>query len=231
MSEIIWHERYRKIDSPEAKEFLRIGLDYAIELLGEPKTAIKEIYLCRSQIRDPLVHTGKTGFQLTEIVNESTGEFAIYLSHDPSSHKFYGQLAHEIAHLLNARLYDVYVEGLNTVFAEKLLRKQKMDWTALAEYFRGGNEPFYGKSYEMLRLIDSSVRNSDMKRLLSYAEEQSPGSPRMAIDIDGWIRSLPPKKQKIVINTIEKYKADIQSALQSSPGHEDDYQFQLPARH
>ncbi len=117
--------------------FVESGFNYSQKLYGKPKIPVKKLNL--------RLHTTP----LTVLDNANTGEFTIYLSRKPSEYTFHGQLSHEIFHLLNAQLLDCYVEGLATVFAEKMLNRNNLDWNRWEQYFQPSYESFYGLTYSM----------------------------------------------------------------------------------
>src|SRR3954454_21552388 len=131
------------IDDTEANAFVQEGLSYAIELYGEPRIAVRKVIL----------RYKPQGSPFTNLTDARKGLFTIYLTHKPAEYAFYGQLAHEIGHLLNAQLYDMYVEGLNTAFSEKLLERTDKDWSGWAQYYKENKEPFYSATYFMMKEI------------------------------------------------------------------------------
>ena len=126
----------------------------------------------------------------TNITDAQKGFFTIFLSRRKDEYAFYGQLAHEIPHLLNARLYDAYAEGLNTVFAEKMLKQNDMDWSGWEEYYRKHNDPFYAATYLMMKDVAVVAGADSIRTLLQHAKVEPIDPQRMYIDIDAWISTL-----------------------------------------
>ncbi|NEP40236.1 MAG: hypothetical protein F6K35_13765, partial [Okeania sp. SIO2H7] len=94
--------------------FVQSVFNYSQQLYGEPRIAVKKVNL--------RLHTSP----LASLDNANQGEFTIYLSRKPSEYAFHGPLSHEIFHLLHSQLLDCYVEGLATVFAEKVLTRKDL---------------------------------------------------------------------------------------------------------
>lgn len=219
-----WYSRYEPIKDPRAEKFVAEALSGAIDFLGEPAVPVRKIYLRSSIPLDPQAGL-KSKFVLTEQVDASEGVFAIYLSRAPEEYAFYGQLAHEVAHLLNARLYDCYVEGLNTVFAERFLKTRHSDWTGWDEYLRNGSDRFYGSTYLMMRELVDAIGEGALKHFLSFARWTDKKKTRMHIDIDAWLSSIPialrDRAQKVILRHAKSVRAA--STLLNPP-----YTFKLP---
>jgi hypothetical protein len=210
-----FYKYYKPITTPEVDEFLKEGLAFAIKLLGEPVIQIRQVYLRLSMPIDS--DSGlKQGFQLTEIVDPDAGEFAIYLRHRPEDYSFYGQFAHEIAHLLNAQIYDAYVEGLNTVFADKLLMIKGKDWTGWESWFKTGNDSFYAFTYYMMKEVDQIASKKDIRSFLRFAEPESCLTGKMQINIEAWINSLTEKKRELIRGIISKYALRVKDTMKNT---------------
>jgi len=218
-----WYRQYQPIESQEAERFVTHGLAYARQWLGEPRVAVQQVYLRYSTPLDPHSQI-RRNFQLCEPTDSAHGIFTIYLSRRPSEYAFDGQLAHEVAHLLNARLADAYVEGLNTVFAERLLRRDGRDWRGWAQYLEQ-DDPFYGATYAMMKNLWETVGDQAMRSFLSFAVD-SDGGEKMHIDIDRWLASLSPEVAASARRVIAQHAPTVRTALQSSPT----MTFLLPSR-
>jgi hypothetical protein len=185
-----FHTKYVAITDSRSEQFVEEGLASAIEFLGEPAIPVKKVHLRQSTPIDPKSNL-RSGFQLCELVDADKGIFAIYLGRKPAEYAYHGQLAHEIAHLVNARLYDCYVEGLNTVFAERFTKKKGFDWSGWDSYLRKGDDKFYGSTYVMMKDVNAAAGDAHIKKLLSFARWTNEEKTRMHIDINGWLDSLP----------------------------------------
>lgn len=221
-----WYRFYTPIRNSQANRFLESGLKYAVALLGKPKIPVRQIHLRLSTPLPGYSHL-RSGFQLCEMNDENQGIFTIYLSRKTGEYAFWGQLAHEIAHLLNARLFDAYVEGLNTCFAEKLVKREGREWSGWNQYLRDGGDPVYGATYFMMRELEQSIGDQYMKNFLSHAVWNDTGRKRMHIDIDSWLDSLPGNLRKRAIEIILGHSSKVRAVIR---GKEDDYAFMIPSR-
>lgn len=208
------YAQYQAIDDPEAHSFLQQGLSYAIKLYGEPRIPVTKVFL-----------RYRPQGALTNLTDSRKGVFTIFLSRKPQEYSFYGQLAHEVVHLLNAQLYDSYVEGLNTVFSEKLLKRSGRDWSGWEKYFKGGEEPFYAATYFMMKEVSEVAGDDAMRNFLSHAKYDSGNPQRMFIDIQEWINSIPREKRDKVKNVILKYVSNVQKSVNTM---NERYTFMLP---
>ncbi|HEX7240285.1 MAG TPA: hypothetical protein VF263_08480 [Longimicrobiaceae bacterium] len=205
-----WHEHYPPVRSAAADRLLRRAIERARALLGEPVVPIRRVHLRLSTPLDP-GRGLRSGFRLTELVSAREGVFTIYLSRSPAEYAFEGQLAHEAAHLLNARLSDVYAEGVCTVFAERLLRERGSDWTGWERHFRSGEDRLHGLSYAMMSEVWSAAGDEAMRRFLSHAKLTH--ADGMHLDVEAWLRTLPPPVQRQVRGIIGRHAAPIRREL------------------
>lgn len=194
------------ISDPAVIDFANEGFSYAKQLYGEPKIPVKKVIL-RFAARP-----------LTQIVNAEQGIFNIELLRRPNEYSFSGQLAHEIAHLLNARLFDCYAEGLATVFAEKMVVRKGLDWGGWLKYFQQGNEPFYGSTYLMVKEMAGVAGPDGMKRFLNYANYMVNNKDLMYVDIDKWLKSLGEDRASKIKVIISKYFTQVNQSMSIYPG-------------
>ena len=157
-------------------------------------------------------------FRLTETNDAEEGIYTIYLSRTPRDYAFYGQLAHEVAHLMYPNVHDAYMEGLCTVFAEKYLEAQGKSWNGWRKYFQAGHEPLYAKTYFMMRKVWDIVGNEAIGRLENYIVTDN-NTGENHFDIAQWILSLPLAQQSSVKEVIAQYALDIQLALNKETHH------------
>ncbi len=220
-----WYSYYPAITDIQVDKFLQDGIELITTLYGEPIVPINKVRLCYSMPLDTKSEL-KKNFQLCELVDEEAGEFTIYLSHQPNAYSFHGQLGHEIAHLLNANMYDAYIEGLNTLFAEKLLTQSNLDWSGWAQYFRQDNsDAFYAHTYHMMREIDEFLIDGELSNFLSFAEPISEESTKQRINIEAWLETLSCEKRDVVKFIIFSYAARIEVARRKSHSV---YDFTIP---
>lgn len=220
-----WYTYYPAIKDVGVDKFVQDGIKLLTELYGEPIVPVNKVRLCYSVPLDSKSELRKQ-FQLCELVDQEAGEFVIYLSHQPDAYSFHGQLGHEIAHLLNARLYDAYIEGLNTRFAEKLLTQSNLDWSGWAHYFQQANsDAFYAHTYHMMKEIDEFLIDGELSNFLHFAEPISEGSTEQKINIEAWLETLSREKRDVVKFIIFNYAARIEVARRKSHSV---YNFTIP---
>lgn len=192
------------LNSSSIYSFVESGFNYTQQLYGEPRIPVKKVNL--------RLHTTP----LTSLDNPNKGEFTIYLSRKPSEYSFHGQLAHEIAHLLNAQLLDCYGEGLATVFSEKMLNRTNLDWSGWETYFQQGNEPFYGLTYSMMKEVTETAGSANMRRILNFAVDNDASKKWMHIDINGWLASMSDSAKTEVKKVIARYIEQVKKVVESN---------------
>lgn len=208
-------DKYQIIDNPEASAFVDEARSYVQQLYGMPKVSINTVTLRYCPDTGPF----------TNLTDEKKGIFTICLTHKPGEYSFYGQLAHETGHLLNARLFDAYGEGLCTFFSRQLIEKTGKDWRGWENYYKDGVEPFYSSTYFMMKEVAEAAGAEDIKTFFSFAKADAHSSNRMHIDIKSWINSLPIQKQQQVKEIILNHSKDVQATL---IGPKRSYSFIIP---
>lgn len=219
-----YHQQYVPVDDPRAEKFVAEALAGAVEFLGKPVIPVRKVHLRQSTPIDPDSKL-RRGFQRTELVDPEQGVFAIYLSRKPDEYSYPGQLAHEVGHLLNARLFDCYVEGLNTVFAEKFLKKKGLDWSGWDKHFRNGGDPIHAVTYFMMKDVAEAAAEQHVKTVLAHARWTDKERTRMHIDIDAWLATLPETRRDKVREAIRRHAPEVrkmQGLVKES------YEFVLP---
>ncbi|NER03016.1 MAG: hypothetical protein F6K17_10460 [Okeania sp. SIO3C4] len=191
------------LNNPSIYAFIKSGFNYSQQLYGDPRIAVKKVNL--------RLHTTP----LATLDNANQGEFTIYLSRKPSEYAFYGQLGHEIFHLLNAQLLDCYAEGMATVFAEKILTRNNLDWSGWETYFQQGYEPFYGLTYSMMKEVSETAGSANMSRLLDFAVDNKANKKWMYIDIDRWLSSMSDYVKIEVEKVINQYISQVKPVVES----------------
>lgn len=208
------YERLAVIEDADADRFVADGLKYAQQLYGVSVIPVKKVTL-----------RYKENDAFTAVTDEKRGAFTVVLSHRPAEFSFYGLLAHETGHLLNARLIDCYAEGLSTLFSEQMLKKTGKNWSAWEDYYKEGKEPFYGATYFMLKDISAAVGAANMRTFLSYAAKNETGV-NMHIDIDSWIKSLPGRLRLQVKQIIRAHQKNVKAQM---TGSKSKYAFIIPS--
>jgi len=197
------------------------GLAHTTRLYGSPTIPVNEVEVCW--------RLSSTAF--TAIKDRQRGIFAIFLSGDwPVQEEYYsfyyGQLAHEIAHLLNAELYDCYVEGLNTVFAEVLCTRQSVDWRCWRNHYSNNPGSFYATTYRMMKEVSDAAGAEHMRHILRCAVSTDASQERLHLCIDQWLDSLPRDKKVAVKAKIREHAPCVNRAREDD--HMQEYVFRLP---
>ena len=145
-------------------------------------------------LETPETKAVRNNFQLCECIDEAGGKFVLYAEGEPGEDIFYLQMGHEVAHLLNPYLYDWYVEGLNTVFAEELARQAGYSFSPWGKRFhRNRTREPYAVSYYMMKEVQAAA-GEDLRSILRHAVvsgRRQYGDERRRIDIDAWLATLP----------------------------------------
>ncbi|ABG50630.1 hypothetical protein Tery_1302 [Trichodesmium erythraeum IMS101] len=191
-------------NKPKIYSFVESGFNYSQQLYGKPRIPVKKVNLNLNTT------------PLTSLDNANQGEFTIYLNRKPSEYAFHGQLAHEIFHLLNAQLLDCYAEGLATLFAEKLLTRNNLNWSGWEEYFQQGFEPFYGLSYFMMKEVSDTAGETNMSRLLEFVVYNNSMKKWMHINISEWLSSMSDNVKIEVEEVINKHITQVQQVTESN---------------
>lgn len=163
------------------EDFMRETLSEAIARYGWPRVSIQHVDI------KPI----DSKFSYAVLEDESQGLFSIYMSRDPSEYAFWGLLAHETSHLLNARFFDCYAEGLANLFGQEILTLKALDRTGWEDYFNSDVDPFYSTTYFMMREIAAVVDDDAWSTLLRFTLDPDRADPWMLIDINSWVESLP----------------------------------------
>jgi hypothetical protein len=181
-------------------DFVKSGYEFAVKLYGQPRVPVNTVNL--------RLHSSA----MTALNDASQGIFTIYLGRRPNEYSFHGQLAHEVAHLLNARLFDCYAEGLGSLFAERMLLKNGLDWSGWVNYYKQGGDPMYAATYFMMKDVSEAAGAANMKKLLSFAVKK-PGADTMYIDINAWLNSMSGDSKEAVKEAINQNFTKVQAGL------------------
>jgi hypothetical protein len=193
-----WPDQYQSIQSPEAERLVLRGLELGRQWIGKPRLKPRRVELRLSKPRRPESRI-RQGFALTELSDPKARVFTIYLGVPPGHLTFQGQLGHEVFHVFQPYLRDVYVEGLNTYLAEKLLRTEGLPWQPWQKHFEASGDPLYGASFGLMKELAKIVGEESLFRLLLFrvkgaALPKEKGGPRTLkvehIDIDRWLASF-----------------------------------------
>ena len=219
-----WYEDHRCSGDPEFYQhicqFITDGLCYAKKLYGEPRVQVREVCVVLRPCQDPE----------TVITDRQRGIFTIFISRGRPNggeyYWFYGQLAHEIAHLLNAELFDCYVEGLNSVFSRNFCISKSVGWACWRNRYRSNRGSFYAATYFMMKDVLEVAGEECISTFLECAKPTEGSQGRMHIDINQWLKSLPDeRKRKSVKEKIMGHASSVERARQQN---RQAYQFRLP---
>jgi hypothetical protein len=206
-----WYKKYSKLDDENAaRDFLDRTLMIASEYLGEPRVPLKMVHLRSNRKINPSENINDNFPPLCETVSESSGEFTIYLSLKTTNPMFHGQFAHEIGHLIDPGLSDIYIEGLNTLFADKVVNKFELNWDCWEQHYDNGKDPFYGLTYWMMKEIVFVAGWIKLNKILRYTQSDSSSGKRQ-IRIDEWLGTLDKKQREEVVGIIHNYWPKLQS--------------------
>ncbi len=213
VSQSSWYAYYQPIEDNRAAYHLQNALAYMSVNVGDPVQTVKKVRLCLSRPVNPKLYL-KQNFQLTEINDLYEGEYTIYLRHRPADYAFWGQMIHEVSHLLDPRIHDAYFEGFSTLMAEKYLEKEGLDWQRWSKYFKAGQEPFYGQTYFMMRDILEAAGDGAMRNFHTFVRPLADDKSKYRIDINRWLKNLPLGTQREVKKIILKYAPEIRRSME-----------------
>jgi hypothetical protein len=128
-----------------------------------------------------------------EILKAEPGAYVLYLRAEPDDPEFILELLHEVAHLIDPGFYDWCVEGINTVFSQRMAERCGFSWAPWQKQFEsGGDRDPYAVAWRMMSEVADAVDPADLKTLLTHRKTWNHGE-RLAVDLDAWLRTLPPE--------------------------------------
>ena len=218
-----WHEAYQPIDDPESEAYISQALERAIAEFGEPAVPVNTVLLRRSK-KVPEARRYRIGedFSLTECVDSTNGIFVIYLAVDPGHRNYFPLLGHECAHLLNPYIFDWYMEGLATLFSEKMCKETEREWGDWQRHFMRTRREPYGLSYRMMLELQQKFPD-EYPSIIRFTAENGKGTDRMHIDIDAWLATLPPARRDTALDIIFEYSKVLRKAASEQ------YYFSMPS--
>lgn len=198
------YTRYKSIEDDRVRNFLSQAFEDAVSWYGEPRIPVNTVHIRLSEPKRTTDNI-RCGFQLCELIDENKGEFAIYVSRRPRDRFFHGQFAHEVAHLLDANMYDVYIEGLNTLFAERVVTKYGYNWQSWSAHYSADHDPFYARTYNMIKQVAEQAGHQCLAHLLSFGEN-TPNTPRRRrVNVTEWLTSLCDEQSRQVSATLHEH--------------------------
>ncbi|MEI6892032.1 MAG: hypothetical protein V5783_07670 [Pontiella sp.] len=186
-----WYTAYEPITDPAVETFVFQALEKAKVEFGEPTVPVNQVIFRRSR-KTEAAENYRIGehFSMTECIDPTNGVFVIYIGVDADHKNFYPLLAHECAHLINAKITDWYMEGLATVFSEAICEEAGKEWGNWKRHFMRSRVDPYGLSYRMMNDLQSAFPQH-YPTLLQFAVSNGKGAEWMQIDIDAWLATLP----------------------------------------
>ena len=153
---IPFHTLYQEVVDDEALAFLGDGIAYLKRHHGPLKHPVNEVYLLYS--RKNAIGSGykiAEEFSKAEIVDASSGRFAIYIGVPPSHPEFFPLLAHEIGHLkAPSRVDDWEMEGFCMLFSEQLCEALGYDWHIWRKRFTEDSDDPYARAYHQAKALE-----------------------------------------------------------------------------
>ena len=190
-----WHDAYEPINDPESEAFVAAALEKAVQQFGEPALPVRKVMLRRSRkVREARRYRIGEDFSLTECVDSTNGVFVIYLAVDPGHRNYFPLLGHECAHLLDARIFDWYMEGAATLFSRQVCEETGREWGSWKRHFERTRRDPYGLSYRMMSELEQEFPEAYPSFIRCTAEQGGEGNTRLRIDIDAWLARLPPDR-------------------------------------
>lgn len=208
---------YQEITNQRVHKFVEAARKRASRLYGETAIPIRQILIYRSLPKKPNSDI-RQNFQETSISLKEPGTFVIFMSSDPSEYRFFGSLLHEVLHLQNNYIHDVYMEGLCTVFAEEIYKENSQHWEPWIEWFNSGADPFYGATYQMMRDIAAVTDPESLHRLLKFAVPLD-REGRQKLDINAWLNTIPKDRRLLVSEIIKRHTNSVTRAMPNGFGY------------
>lgn len=200
-----WYDVYQPICDSASHAFVSEVLDRAVDEFGEPELPVRQVLLRRSLRNDEFKkYRVREGFSLTEYVDAANGLYVIYMGMGPEEPDYQAFLAHECTHLLNPRITDWYMEGIATLFSEQVCEAMGIDWSPLRSHFMTDEREPYALSYRMMKALQKAFPE-EYPSIIRFVARNRSGKEWLRIDIDAWIASLPPARQREALGIIEPY--------------------------
>ena len=145
------------------------------------------------------------GVEICECLEPEKEVCILYVSTAPGDPLFFPQLAHEVFHLLSPNCYDWYIEGLSNIFSEVFCEMAGYSWQPVLSsfYARKKTDP-YAISYFMMRDINN-VAGPYLRNFLNFTIWSDTSKTKKHVDVDGWLKTLPPDLRGHVIDIIRLY--------------------------
>jgi hypothetical protein len=198
-----WHTAYQPINDATSQQFIQTALAEATKQFGAPVIPVKKVLLRRSKKSSTAKgYRVAEDFSLTECVDPTNGIFAIYLAVDPSHPDYFPLLGHECTHLINANIFDWYMEGIATRFSEQICAKTGKPWSNWTKRFGKNKRDPYALSYRMMHELQTQFP-AEYPRIVQHIGLGENGHLR--VDIDGWLCTLSASQRTQALKIITPY--------------------------
>ncbi len=180
-------------------------MEAACAEFGEPVFPVEKVMLRRSK-KVPEAWRYRLGedFSLTECVDATNGVLVIYLAVDPGHRDYFPLLGHECVHLLNPYIFDWYMEGIATVFSERICAETGREWGDWKRRFERSRRDPYALSYRMMLDLQREFP-AEYSSISQFTAENGKGADRLRIDIDAWLETLPAARRASALDIISEY--------------------------
>ncbi|MBX9668898.1 MAG: tetratricopeptide repeat protein [Candidatus Obscuribacterales bacterium] len=192
------------IEDRAVYEFARTTLLKAQERFGKPVIPVNTLLI---------FHRPGPNCQ-TIMMDEEKGIFCIFIANQRDDDHFFGNLGHEVLHLLNAKLFDPYIEGLCSVFGEQAIDDTNPIGARHRAAFRTlvARTPFYAETYQMIKDIEQRENRDNVSTLFNYATKE-PTVEWLHVDVDRWLNSVSVEDRKTIAPIIDKFAVSIDKTM------------------
>ncbi len=192
------------IEDKAVYDFARTALLKAQERFGKPAIPVNTLLI---------FHRPGPNCQ-TIMMDEDKGIFCIFIANKRDDDHFFGNLGHEVLHLLNAKLFDPYIEGLCSVFGEQAIDDTNPIGARHRAAFRTlvGRTPFYAETYQMIKDIEQREYKDNVSTLFNYATKE-PSLEWLHVDVDRWLESASVDDRKAIVPIIDKFAVSIDKSM------------------
>lgn len=132
-----------------------------------------------------------TGIELCERLPRPDGAYVLYVRQGRGDPELFLELAHEVFHTQDARIFDWHMEGLCTRFAARAACAMERSWAPWRERFaQPRHDDAYALSYALVCDLEAAVGEA-VYSLPRHTEPFGKEPERRRIDADDWLASLP----------------------------------------
>lgn len=192
------------IEDKAVYDFVRTTLLKAQKRFGKPVIPVKTLLI---------FHRPGPNCQ-TIMIDEEKGIFCIFIANRRDEDHFFGNLGHEVLHLLNAKLFDPYIEGLCSVFGEQAIDDTNPIGARRRIAFRTlvARTPFYQETYQMIKDIEQREAEDNVANLFNYAVKE-PAIEWLHVDVNRWLEAVSVDDRKTIVPIIDKFAEPIEKTM------------------